>query len=154
LASSRHFINRCHAKAACIVFWPMPMPQPITVVSSLLLEFSFTAPAAAPAGSVSPLLVTPERLAASVASLIGMIGVAAGALALLRARRSGVSAPVGNLAFFAGLVSVAVGGFVVATAKGGLGTGHGLAGGVLALVAGSLSVALAGLTRIYTRRAE
>ena len=97
--------------------------------------------------------MTPGRLAASVASLIGLIGVVAGGLAL-RARRSGSAPRTGNLALLAGLISMIVGGLVVATAKGGLGTGHGLGGGILALVAGSMSVALAGLTRTRTPRAD
>ena len=98
--------------------------------------------------------MTPERLAASVAALIGVIGVNIGGLALSRAGRRGNVARTGNLALLAGLISMAVGALVVGTAQGGLGTGHGLGGGVVALLAGSISVALAWLTRTRTQRAE
>jgi len=130
----------------------MPIRQLIAVVAVFLLG-SAIAPSAAQADSVSPLAMTPERLAASVASLIGLIGVAAGALAL-RARRSGSAPRTGNLPVLAGLISMIGGGLVVATAKGGLGTGHGFGGGILALVAGSMSVALARLARTRTPRAD
>jgi len=124
------------------------------VFSSVLLGFALATPSAAQADPVSPFALTPERLAASVAALIGVIGVTAGGLALARARRPGNAARAGNLALLAGLLSMAVGSLVVATAKGGLGTGHGLGGGVVALLAGSISVALAWLTRTRTQRAE
>jgi hypothetical protein len=132
----------------------MPIRQPIAVVSSLLLGFALAAPSAAQADSVSPFALTPGRLAASLAALIGLIGVAAGGLALARVRRAGNAPRTGTLALLAGLISVGVGGVVVASAKGGLGTGHGLGGGVVALVAGSISVVLAGLTRTRTRRVD
>jgi hypothetical protein len=129
----------------------MSIRRRIAVVSLLLLVFVLATPTAAQADSVGPLVFTPGRLVASVASLVGVFGVAAGALSLARARRSGNAPRRGNLALLAGLISMAVGGLVVATAKGGLGTGHGLGGGVVALVMGSVSVVLAGLTRTRTR---
>jgi len=132
----------------------MSIRQLIAVVTSLLWGFALATPSAAQAVSVSPLAVTPGRLAASLAALIGLIGVAAGAVSLARARRSDNAPRRGNLALLAGLISMAVGGLVVTTAKGGFGTGHGLGGGILALVAGSLSVTLAGLTRTCARRAD
>jgi hypothetical protein len=132
----------------------MPIRQRIAVVTSLIWGFALATPCPAQADSVSPFALTPERLAASLASLIGLVGVAAGGLALARARRSANAPRRANLALLAGLISIAVGGLVVATAKGGLGTGHGLGGGILALVAGSMSVTLAGLTRTRARRAD
>ena len=130
----------------------MPIRQLIAVVTLLLLGFAVATPARA--DSVAAFSLTPERLLASVASLIGLIGVVAGGLALARARRSGNAQRGGNLALLAGLISIAVGGLVVGTARGGLGTGHGLGGGMVALVLGSISLALAGLTRTRTRRAD
>jgi len=131
----------------------MPIRQLIAVVILLLLGFALATPAAAQADSVSPFVVTPGRLAASVASLIGVFGVVAGARAATRARRAGAPR-TGHLALLAGVISMAVGGLVVATAKGGLGTGHGLGGGIVSLVTGSMSVALAGLARTARRRAD
>ena len=130
----------------------MPIRQLIAVVTLLLLGFAIAIPARA--DSVAALSLTPERLVASLASLIGLSGVAAGGLALARARRSANTQRGGTLALLAGLISVAVGGLVVGTAKGGLGTGHGLGGGIVALVVGSLSLALAGLARTCTRRVD
>ena len=132
----------------------MHVRQPIAIFSSLLQGIALATPAAAQAGSVSAFVLTPGRLTASLAALVGLIGVATGGLALTRARGSGNALPRATFALLAGLFSMTLGGLVVATAKGGLGTGHGLGGGVVALVAGSMSVALAVLTRIYARRAD
>jgi hypothetical protein len=45
-----------------------------------------------------------------------------------------------------------IGGLVVATADGGLGTGNGLAGGVVAMVVGLIGMALGGLALARSRR--
>ena len=132
----------------------MPIRQLIAVVSLAFLGAALATAAAARAGSVGPLAVTPERVAGGLGSLTGLIGVASGGLALARARRPGSAPHSGRLAVLAGLISIAVGGLVVATAKGGLGTGHGLGGGIVALVAGSISLALARLTRTRARRVD
>lgn len=50
-----------------------------------------------------------------------------------------------------GLVGIAVGGLVVVTADGGVGTGNGLGGAIVAAVLGLLAVALGGLARARER---
>jgi tetratricopeptide (TPR) repeat protein len=99
--------------------------------------------------------MTPRRLVASVAAVLGLIGVVIGGLALARpAGRFGTaSGRLGAIvALAAGLIGMALGGLVVATAKGGLGTGNGLGGAVVALVVGLITIALGGLALGRTRR--
>ena len=76
---------------------------------------------------------------------------------------SGQPATVSNLAFtpkrivasgsaLVGLIGAVIGGLVVATADGGLGTGNGIAGGVVAMIVGLIGIALGGLALIRSRR--
>ena len=105
--------------------------------------------------AVSTSTLTPERLAASLAALLGLIGVIVGGLAMARAAgriRTGPGQRGAIVALVAGLIAMAVGGLVVATADGGLGTGNGLAGGVVAIVLGLIGVVLGGLTLSHSRR--
>jgi len=110
--------------------------------------------AGAEEGATSPVVygMTPERLAASVAMLVGLIGMVNGGWNLTRSRRIGNGPNGGMVALVAGLIGMALGGMIVATADGGVGTGHGLAGGVVAVVMGSISMVLGGLTRARSRR--
>ena len=75
--------------------------------------------------------MTPERIAASAAAVVGLIGAVIGGLALARStgrigtangRRGAI------VALVLGPIGLVIGGLVVATADGGLGTGNGLAG--------------------------
>lgn len=98
---------------------------------------------------------TPERMAASLAVVVGLTGAVIGGLALARsAGRMGA----GNgrrgaiVALVMGPIGLVVGGLVVATADGGLGTGNGLGGGVVAMVVGLLGTALGWLTLVRSRR--
>ena len=50
------------------------------------------------------------------------------------------------------LVGVVLGGLIVATADGGLGTGNGLGGAVVAMVLGTIGIILGGLARARARR--
>jgi hypothetical protein len=52
----------------------------------------------------------------------------------------------------AGAFGTALGGLVVATTSGGIGTGNGLGGAILALVVGSVGIALGGLALSRARR--
>ena len=84
--------------------------------------------------------LTPERIAASVAAVVGLIGAVIGGLAL--AAPPAVSAPATGDAGRSwpwqwGRSALVIGGLVVATADGGLGTGNGLGGGIVAMVAGA-----------------
>ena len=56
------------------------------------------------------------------------------------------------MALVMGPIGFVVGALVVATADGGLGTGNGLAGGVVAMIVGLVGIALGGLALIRSRR--
>lgn len=122
---------------------------------SVTLEFAV--PAAAHL-AVQPLAADvytmgPGRLAAVAGALIGLVGVAAGALALARAtgRTTRGDARTGALvAWAAGAVAVAAGVAVVVTAEGGLGTGNGLGGGVVAALLGLTAATLGRLAWVRT----
>ena len=77
------------------------------------------------------------RLVPSVAAFIALTGVVAGVLALARSRRA-----LAAVALAAGLLGAGVGGVHAANAAGGLGTGNGLAGAVVAVVLGMVAVAV------------
>ena len=99
--------------------------------------------------------LTPERIAALAAIVVGLAGAVIGGLALARSasrigagnRRRGAIA-----ALVMGPIGLVIGGLVVATADGGVGTGNGLAGGVVAMVVGLVGMALGGLALVRSRR--
>lgn len=105
-----------------------------------------------PAASVYAM--SPGRLGAIVAALVGLIGVVLGGLALRSAGRLGTGSgrSGANVAVVAGLIGMALGGLVVATADGGIGTGNGLGGGIVALVVGLTGIILGGLALARSRR--
>jgi hypothetical protein len=126
-----------------------------SVVKALALAAPSVARASARVGSVPSYALTPERLGASAAVLLGLVGVVLGGMALARsAGRIGL----GNgrrgavLALVLAPIGLVVGGLTVATAKGGLGTGHGLGGGVVAMVVGLIGTVLGGLALARFRR--
>ncbi|WP_406859117.1 DUF6223 family protein [Streptomyces sp. HUAS MG47] len=84
----------------------------------------------------------PGRAASSLAAVIGL----AGAVLAWLASRNGGAGWVGRngalVALVAGPLAFLVGGLVVVTAEGGLGTGNGLGGGVVAMVFGLLSTVM------------
>jgi hypothetical protein len=88
--------------------------------------------------------MTPERIAASTAALVALIGAVIGGLALARS-----AGRIGNgngrrgaiVALVLGPIGVVIGGVVVATADGRVGTGNGLAGGVIGMALGWLALA-------------
>jgi hypothetical protein len=95
------------------------------------------------------------RLGATVAAVLGLIGVVIGGLALARpAGRFGTgSGRLGAVvALAAGLIAMALGGLVVATSDGGIGTGNGLGGAIVALVVGLIAMVLGGLALAHSRR--
>jgi Family of unknown function (DUF6223) len=113
--------------------------------------FALAAPAAhlsAQQAAVSASTMTPERLGATAAALLALIGVVLGGLALARSTgrtRTGPGQRGAIAALVLGLIGMALGGLVVATADGGLGTGNGLGGGIVALALGLIGMALGGL---------
>ena len=121
--------------------------------------FGLAAPAVAHA-SVQPAAapvytMTPERIAASTAALVGVIGAVIGGLALARSvRRIGNRGRRGAIvALVLGPIGLVLGGLIVATADGGVGTGNGVAGGVVAMVVALIGMALGGLALARSRRA-
>ncbi|GAA0734428.1 hypothetical protein Drose_34925 [Dactylosporangium roseum] len=90
------------------------------------------------------------RLVPTVAAVIGLAGLVIGGLALARPGRTGTGRAV--LALAAGLLSALVGSVHGANAAGGLGTGNGLAGAVIAVVLGLAGVVVAGLALARARR--
>jgi hypothetical protein len=124
--------------------------QKLTFVAGpLLLLLCFGRPAAAAPGSVKALSLTPRRVGASVASLVGVGGLVCGGLAV--ARRKARPGKARAVALAAGVVSATLGLLVIATARGGFGTGQGLAGGIVALALGLSSIALAVRARARPR---
>ena len=99
--------------------------------------------------------LTPRRLWATTATLLALVGVVVGGLAL---RRSAGRIGTGNgrmgaiVALVAGPIAVVNGGLNLAIAKGGPGTGNGVVGGAAALVLGMIAMALGGLALVRSRR--
>jgi hypothetical protein len=131
----------------------------LLLAAALIWEGGLAAPVAAqvsdPPSAVSAYTLTPERTAASMAVVVGLIGAVIGGLALARsAGRIGT----GNgrrgaiVALVMGPIGVVIGGLVVATADGGLGTGSGLGGGIVAMVVGLIGIGLGGLALARSRR--
>ncbi|MDQ7802860.1 DUF6223 family protein [Amycolatopsis sp. A133] len=88
--------------------------------------------------------LTPGRLWSLIAAALGLAGVVAGGLALRRGRGAVV-------ALAGGAASVIIGGWVVAAAKGGPGTGYGIVGGYVDLVIGAVALVLGGLSTARSR---
>jgi hypothetical protein len=123
---------------------------------ALMLAASAAAHVSVPSTAANVYAMSYGRLGASVAAVLGLIGVVIGGLALARpAGRVGTaSGPRGAiLALAAGLIAMALGGLVVATSAGGIGTGNGLGGAIVALVVGLIATAVGGLALARARRA-
>ena len=123
----------------------------LTVVEAL---FGFVTSAAAQPAKVGLYAMTGDRLRAVVAMLVALLGVLSGGFALRSAPDSGGarSAPhAPAIALLAGRGGASLGGVVLANANGGLGTGHGFGGGIVALALGILAVALGAWARIQSR---
>jgi Family of unknown function (DUF6223) len=127
-------------------------------VASLIGGVGLLTPAAARASdqppAVSAYTVTPERMAASAAAALGVIGVVIAGLALARSagRIGGNGRRAAIVALVLGPTGLVIGGLVVATAGGGLGTGHGLGGGIVAMILGLIGMSLGGLALARSRR--
>lgn len=127
--------------------------------TALLGVVLLAAPAAAHA-SVQPTAagaadMSAGRLGASLAGVLGLIGVITGGLALARptGRFGAGSGRLGTIVpLAAGLTAMALGGLIAATSDGGIGTGNGLGGAIVALVVGLIAVALGGVTLARFRR--
>jgi hypothetical protein len=88
------------------------------------------------------------RTVPTIAAGLALIGLATGGWALARpGRRTGTVT-----ALLLGIVGVVVGGLHGANAAGGLGTGNGLAGAVIAVVLGLAALGLGGVALARSRR--
>lgn len=106
--------------------------------------------AAASPDPVGASTMTAGRLWSLVAVLIGLTGVVAAAVALVR--RAGAVRRAGVTALVTGPVAAVIGAWVVAAAKGGPGTGYGIVGGYVALVVGLTATVLGTLVLARSRR--
>ena len=113
-------------------------------------------PVVAQATSRSPdpasLGMTSGRLVATSAALVALIGAVVGGVTLVRPAGIFGTSIVRLVAVLAGLMGVAIGGYLVATTSN-FGTGGGRAGAVVALVLGLLAVALGVMALSRSRRA-
>ncbi|MBQ1023393.1 hypothetical protein KBX00_03335 [Micromonospora sp. C95] len=94
------------------------------------------------------------RIGSTVAALLALAGVVVGGLALARpaGRSRDGKTRRGWIAMIAGALGSAVGGLVVVTSDGGLGTGNGRGGGYVALVVGLIAVVVGGVVLARSRR--
>jgi hypothetical protein len=139
--------------------WLFARGTDLLAAAALVGGFGLAAPAAAQVSAqpdaASVYTMSPGRIGAVVAAVVGLIGVVSGGRALARsAGRLGT----GNgrrgaiVALVLGPIGLVIGGLVVATADGGLGTGHGLGGGIVAMMVGLIGMALGGLALARSRR--
>jgi uncharacterized protein DUF6223 len=139
--------------------WLVSRLTHLLAVAALVGGFGLAAPAAAHVSGLqaaaSVYTMSPGRIAAFVAAVVGLIGAVIGGRALARsAGRIGT----GNgrrgaiVALVMGPIGLVLGGLVVATADGGVGTGNGLGGGIVAMMVGLIGMALGGLALARSRR--
>jgi hypothetical protein len=138
--------------------WVVLAVTRVLVLAVAVGVIGLAGPAAAQGADQTPAATvprfTPERIAASSAGVIAAIGAVIGGLALARSRRSdtGNARRGAIIALVLGPIGLLVGGLVVATADGGLGTGNGLGGGVVAMVVGLTGMILGRLALSRSRR--
>jgi hypothetical protein len=98
---------------------------------------------------------TSQRLWATTAALLALVGVVIGGLALARAAGRigpGKGRNGAIVALVAGLSAAITGGLLLATADGGPGTGNGVVGAAMALVLGLIAMTVSGLALAPSRR--
>ena len=120
------------------------------LVHAVLVAAHVSEPAAATVHGL-----TPRRLWATTVTVLALVGVVIGGLALARpAGRFGTaSRRLGAIvALVAGLIAGVNGGLNLAVANGGPGTGYGVVGGAAALVLGLIATSLGGLALARSRR--
>lgn len=98
---------------------------------------------------------TLRRLWATTVSVVALVGVVIGGVALARptSRFGTASGRLGaSVALVTGIIAAINGGLVLALATGGPGTGNGVVGGAGALVLGLIALALGGLALARSHR--
>lgn len=94
--------------------------------------------------------MTAGRLGAIAAAALALIGIFLAGRALARPAGDAGAAP--RTSVILGLAAIVVGGLVAVTSDGSVGTGNGLGGAIVAIVAGLIALVLGGLARARTRR--
>jgi hypothetical protein len=89
------------------------------------------------------------RTIPTIAAVIGLFGVASGLLSVIRPALFRLSGPS---AVLLGFLSAVVGGLHASYAAGGVGTGNGLAGAVVAVALGIIGILLGAVGYSRTRR--
>jgi uncharacterized membrane protein len=116
------------------------------------VEFALAAHLSTHSAAVDAYTLTTGRAVGTVAVLVALAGAVIGGLTLTRAARRTDNGKRGAVvALVAGLTGMAVGGVVVAAAKGGPGTGYGIVGGFVALVIGLIATVLGWLALTRSR---
>src|SRR5690348_13262120 len=110
----------------------------------LLVALVPAAPAAAHPVAAGVTTMSSGRLGASAGAVLGLVGVVIGCRSAGRIRAV--------VALVAGLLGAALGGLVIATSDGGVGTGNGLGGAIVAVAVGLIAVVLGGLAMVRSRR--
>jgi hypothetical protein len=139
--------------------WMVSRVTGLLIGLALVSGFGLAAPVAGQESNqpatVKVYTMTPERIAASTAVVVALIGAVIGARVLARGAR-GIGTAWGRrgaiVALVLGPIGLIIGGLVVATADGGLGTGNGLAGGIVAMMVGLVGIILGGLALARSRR--
>ncbi|MGW5052730.1 DUF6223 family protein [Actinokineospora sp. NPDC004072] len=103
------------------------------------------------AQSADAYTLSPGRLAALAAALLGLAALTAAILSLTRFTRRPATARRSSAAAVAlGAMGAVIGALVVVTADGGLGTGNGLGGGVVSIALGLAGAIAGGVARRRT----
>jgi hypothetical protein len=139
--------------------WMVSRVTDLLAAAALVGGFGLAAPAAAYASvqpaAASVYTMSPGRIGATVAAVVGLIGAVIGGLALARSAGrigTGTGRRGAIVALVLGPIGLVIGGLVVATADGGLGTGNGLGGGIVAMMVGLIGMTLGGLALARSRR--
>jgi Family of unknown function (DUF6223) len=139
--------------------WLFSRVTDLLAAAALVGGLGLAAPAAAQVSAqpadVNVYTMSPGRIGAMVAAVVGLIGAVIGWRALARSAGrigTGDGRRGAIVALVLGPIGLIIGGLVVATADGGLGTGHGLGGGIVAMIVGLIGTALGGLALARSRR--
>src|SRR5262249_6911535 len=132
-------------------------PAAAVLIGGFGLAATAAAQVLAEPAAVSPYTLSPGRMRALLAIVVGLIGVVNGWLAFSRSAgriSHGDGRRRAALALVLGAIGLVIGVVVVATAEGGLGTGHGFGGGIVAMTAGLIGIAFGWLAQARSRHSR